>query len=217
MADEIRDLAERTALSTKEIAGIIRNLQDAAGAAVSMMETGQQRAQQEVTRVRSAGEALTTIQESTDTARRHVEEIVRAAHAQALDSRQINKAVGDITVMLTQIAAAIQQLGTGIDQTAQASEHMREIAGRVKTGTVEQAAGSRHIAENMEAMRAMIARIDEATRDQARRSQQAAGKVSNVYQLADRTAGRSGELDRVVAQLAMQSETLVNEVGSFRT
>lgn len=216
VADEIRELAERTAVSTKEIAGIIRNLQEATEAAVSVMETGQRRAAEEVTRARSAGEALAQIRTSTESARSHVGGIVRSAHAQAEDSRQITAAVREVTQMLAQIATAVQQLGTGIRQSAQASEQMREIAGRVKSSTGEQAAGSRHIAENMETLRTLAARIDEATHDQSRRSRQAVEAVANIHRLADRTAEQTGELDQVVAQLAAQAETLGAEVGAFR-
>jgi methyl-accepting chemotaxis protein len=216
VADEIRELAERTAVSTKEIAGIIRNLQEATGEAVRVMETGQQRAAEEVTRARGAGEALAQIRTSTETASSRVEGIVRAAHAQAVDSRQITKAVQEVTQMLAQIATAVQQMGSGIRQSAQASEQMREIAGRVKSSTVEQTAGSRHIAENMETLRMMVARIDEATRDQSRRSHQAVEAVSSIHQLADRTAERTGELDQVVTRLAAQAATLGSEIGAFK-
>jgi methyl-accepting chemotaxis protein len=216
VADEIRELAERTALSTKEIAGIIGNLQDATGTAVRVIESGQRRAEEEVARARGAGEALAQIRASTETARSHVEGIVRSAHDQAEDSREITKAVKDVTQRLTQIATAVQQMGSGIRQTARASEQMREIAGRVKSSTVEQAAGGRHIAENMEIMRTMVARIDEATRDQSRRSRQAADAVANIHRLADGTAGRTAELDQVVAQLTVQAELLGREMGAFR-
>lgn len=216
VADEIRDLAERTAISTKEIAGIIGNLQQATGEAVSVMETGQRRAQEEVARARSAGDALAQIRSSSESARSHVEGIVKSAHAQAEDSRQITAAVQEITQMLAQIATAVQQLGTGIRQSAQASEQMREIAGRVKSSTGEQAAGSRHIAENMETLRMMVARIDEATHDQSQRSRQAVEAMTSINQLADRTAERTEQLDHVVTQLAAQADTLSTEVGAFR-
>lgn len=216
VADEIRELAERTAVSTKEIAGIIRNLQDAAGEAVSVMETGQRRAKEEVARARSAGEALAQIRTSTESARSNVAGIVRAAHDQAVDSRQITAAVQEVTQMLTQIATAVQQLGSGIRQSAQASERMREIAGRVKSSTEEQAAGSRHIAESMETLRMMVGRIDEATHDQSRRSRQAVTAMAGVHQLADRTAERTDQLDQVVARLAAQADALGSEVAAFR-
>lgn len=216
VANEIRELAERTAVSTREIAGIISNLQAATGEAIRVMETGQQRAQEEVARARSAGEALAQIRESTETARSHVAGIVRSAHDQAKDSRQINLAIGEVTLMLAQIASAVQQLGIGTRQTAQTSEQMRQIASRVKSSTEEQSAGSRHIAENMETLRIMVDRIDTATRDQSRRSRQAVEAVTSIHLLADRTAERTGELDQVVGHLSAQAESLGSEVGAFR-
>ena len=132
------------------------------------------------------------------------------------DSQQIDTSVREITNMLTQIAAALQQLSTGIKQTAESSEDMREIAGRVKSSTEEQAAGSRHIAENMETIREMITRIDEATRDQTVRTEETVASVTNIHNIAETTVDRSEELDKVVQLLMNQTDTLNTEMGSFK-
>jgi methyl-accepting chemotaxis protein len=216
VADEIRDLAERTAVSTKEIAKIVRGLQDTAGEAVEVVENGQKRAGEEVVRSQAAGQALSKIRQSTVDARTHVEGIVSAAHEQVADSRQINTSSQEITQMLGHIAVALQQLSTGINQSAHSAEEMREIAGRVKSSTEEQAAGSRHISENMETIGEMSQRIDSATRDQTRKSEQVVEAIANINQVARQTASRSHELDRVVTLLSNQTTTLDNQVGAFK-
>ncbi len=216
VADEIRDLADRTAISTKEIAEIIRGLQNSAGEAVEVVENGQKRAAEEVARSQAAGQALSKIRQSTVDARTHVEGIVRAAHEQVVDSRQINTSSQEISQMLGHIAVALQQLSTGINQSARSTEEMREIAGRVKASTEEQAAGSRHISENMETIREMSQRIDSATQDQTCKSEQVVEAIVNINQVAKQTASHTRELDRVVALLSEQTRTLDSQVGTFK-
>ena len=216
VADEIRDLANRTAVSTKEIAKIIKGLQNTATEAVEVVELGRERAEKEVSRAQDAGQALKKIRQSTEDARSHVDGIVKSAQEQVGDSQQIDTSVREITNMLTQIAAALQQLSTGIKQTAESSEDMREIAGRVKSSTEEQAAGSRHIAENMETIREMITRIDEATRDQTVRTEETVASVTNIHNIAETTVDKSEELDKVVQLLMNQTDTLNTEMGSFK-
>lgn len=216
VADEIRDLAERTAVSTKEIAKIIRGLQNIAAEAVEVVEIGQKRAGEEVARSQKAGQALQKIRQSTVDARTHVEGIVNAAHEQVADSRQINASSQEITQMLGHIATALQQLSSGINQSARSADAMRDIAGRVKSSTEEQAAGSRHISENMETIREMIQRIDSATHDQSGKSEQVVVAINKINQVARQTASSSQELEQVVALMADQSKTLDAQVGTFK-
>ncbi len=217
VALEIRDLASRTAASTGEIARIIKGFQHASQEASEVMTRGRQHAEEEVRRAHQTGEALQQIHSSTEKARKRVHEIVVATHEQTEGSQQITASVQQISAMLSEIGEAIGHLDSGIGQTSRASEQMQLIARRVKSSSDEQAEGSRHIAGNMETMRAMIARIDEATQDQSRRSEEAVAAVRSIHAIAEGTARRTEELDRVVESLLQQAESLNGEVGAFKT
>ncbi|WP_213877690.1 PAS domain-containing methyl-accepting chemotaxis protein [Pseudomonas sp. dw_358] len=81
VADEVRQLAQRTTESTGQIHGLIAKLQHTATAAVQTMDAGHRQAEEGVTRVQQADEAL----------------------------QGISQAVAHITDMATQIAAATEQ------------------------------------------------------------------------------------------------------------
>jgi methyl-accepting chemotaxis protein len=216
VAVEIRELAERTAVSTREIAAIIGNLQTGTQEAVKAMAAGSDRVHQEVARSKVAGEALEKIRNSTLKSTEQVRGIVRATQEQSRGSRQITSSINQVASMLGQIATAIKQQTEGSRQLARAAESMKEIASQVKLSTGEQAKGSRQINTSMERIRSMIERIDEATREQNQRSRQVLEAVSSIRKVAEGNAGRTAELDQVVESLSRQTSTLEEEVGAFR-
>lgn len=217
VAVEIRELAERTAVSTREIGAIIGNLQSGTKEAVSAMNTGSARVHEEVKRSHAAGAALEKIYTSTLKAAEQTRGIVRATQEQSRGSRQITGSINQVASMLGQIATAIRQQNDGARQLAQAAEAMKEIASQVKLSTGEQAKGSRQINNNMERVRSMIERIDEATREQTKRSREMVEAISKVSGIAEKNATRTEDLDRVVEILLNQTATLEDEVGAFKT
>ena len=216
VAAEIRELAERTAVSTREIGGIIHGLQHGTSDAVAVMKDGSRRVHEEVARSKAAGAALEKIRSSSLKAGEQVRSIVRATQEQSVGSRQITQSINQVAAMLDQIANAIRQQNLGIRQLAQAAEGLRVIASQGKQSTGEQAKGSKQIAKSVENIRAMIERIDAATREQTERSCQVVDAVSRVRQIADQNVARTAELDQVVDSLTGQTATLETEVGSFK-
>ncbi len=216
VADEIRGLAERTAVSTREIAAIIGNLQNGTRQAVAVMNAGSERVHQEVARSKTAGEALEKIRRSTLNATEQVRSIVRATQEQSKGSRQITSSINQVAQMLEQISSAIKQQTQGNGQLARAAEEMKEIAQQGKTSTQEQAKGSKQIHEGISKIRDMIARIDEATREQNRRSAEMVEVFKSLRVIAENSARRTAELDQVVESISRQARTLESEVDTFK-
>ena len=216
VAEEIRDLAERTSISTKEITEIIGNLQQGTQAAVITIEAGSVRAQQEVARSHAAGEALEQLHESSITSTEQITDIARQTQMQSVENRKISKAVHGITSMLEQIAISISQQTTSTRNLSNASEAMKNIAGRVNTSTAEQNRGSQQIAQSMEHIQQMIELIDSATREQNQRSNEVVQSVAMVRKIAEDNADRAADMDAFVAELSEQAEDLHQEMGAFK-
>ncbi|MDT8441927.1 MAG: methyl-accepting chemotaxis protein [Desulfuromonadales bacterium] len=216
VADEIRGLASRTALSTREIAGIIHTLQTTVDEAVTAMSAGESKAHQEVDRSRHAAEALERIQQSTVAARTEMAAILESVHAQVEESRAISGHTDEVSRMLEQVAAAVAQLSSGIRQNAGLSEHIRGIAGSVNSSTQEQAAGSRNIARSIETIRSMITEIDAATHDQSQRTEKTVISVRQIKQISEVTVEQTVEMENVVQLLGRHTGTLRQDMGSFR-
>jgi methyl-accepting chemotaxis protein len=217
VAEEIRELAERTALATHEIAEIIRRLQSGTSEAVKAMKTGSERVHQETERSKVVEAALEKLTDSSVRSAEQVKSIVRATQEQSRGSRQITEAVNQIANMLQQIASAVHQQSSGIQQVAEAAELMKDIASQVRLSTGEQAKGSHQITANMERIRSMLKKINEASKQQSVRSRQVVDAVSVIRQVAERNAGQTKELDKVVDNLTEQAAVLEKEIGSFKS
>jgi methyl-accepting chemotaxis protein len=216
VAEEIRELAERTSVSTREIATIISQLQQGVQRVVEVMSAGNDQVHREVERSRAAGEALVKIRKSTETSTDQVRRIVQATQEQARGSQQITGSINQVASMLLQISAAIRQQSGETEQLAKASETMREIASHVKHSSGEQAKGSRQIAQNMEEVGRMVQRINAVTQEQTVSSRQVVEAVSKIRAVAEGNSSRTAELDAVVESLSDQASVLEKEVGAFR-
>jgi len=216
VADEIRELAERSAVSTREIGTIISNLQEGTQEAVVAMKAGSEQVHEEVKRSKDASVALEKIRSSTLKATDQVNGIVRATEEQSRGSRQVTDSMNQVAAMLEQISTAINQQTTGSRQLAESAELMRDIAAHGKQSTSEQAKGSRQINESMEQIRSMISIIDESTRALTQRSRDVVDAVGSVHKVAEGNASRTAELDHVVETLTRLTSALEEEVGVFK-
>ncbi len=216
VADEIRNLAERTSISTDEIADIIENLQDVTRLAVTTIEAGNIKAEQEVARSQSAGEALEKLHSSSIASKEQVEQIATLTHQQTEESRIITQAVLSITDTLQQVASSIGQQTLSTRHLAQAAEQMTGIAARVKVSTGEQKRGSQQIAMAMEMIQQTIEKINNATQQQSLRSREVIEVVGTAAEIAENNAERADQFIKIVNTLAAEAKNLRKDVGSFK-
>lgn len=216
VAREIRGLAERTSISTEEIAGIIENLQEGTRLAASAIEAGSVKAEQEVARSQSTGEALQKLHNSSIASKDQVEQITDLTRRQAEESRTITQAVLSITEALQQIASSIGQQTTSTRHLAGVAEQMTGISARVKNSTNEQKRSSRQITLAMEMIQQTIEKIHSATLQQSDRSHKAIEVVGKAAEIAENNVGRANQFDQIVKILTAQVENLQKDVEAFK-
>jgi len=216
VANEIRSLAERTSVSTEEIATIIENLQQGTRLAVAAIEDGSVKAEQEVARSRTAGEILEKLHSRSVAAREQVEQIATLTKRQADESQSMTQTVLTITETLQQIASSITQQSASTRHLAGAAEQMTDIAAHVKTSTNEQKRGSQQITLAMELIQQTIEKINSATQHQRDRSQDVIKAVGIAADIAENNSSRAIEFDNIVKTLAEQSLSLQKDVDAFK-
>jgi methyl-accepting chemotaxis protein len=121
VADEVRKLAERTSLSTAEIAGMVERIQNGTRDAIGSMESGVKLAGKGVELAGQAGASITEIREGALRVMQVVNNISDSIREQGAASNDIAKNVELIARMSEESASAVQE-------TASAARHLQQLS-----------------------------------------------------------------------------------------
>ncbi len=124
VADEVRKLAERTAVSTQEISGLIQSIQQSASSAVTTMQIVVERVEDGVGRASTAINALSGIRESSDKVVFTVSEIASAI-------REQSSATTYISEQFQRIANISEEARRTVSDTTQSTQALEQLAIRV--------------------------------------------------------------------------------------
>jgi methyl-accepting chemotaxis protein len=216
VAGEIRELAERTASSTREIGGLIQSVQQEVRNALTSMATGTKLVEGGVALSHEAGKALTNILESATTASNMGKEIAAATNQQAKGSETITRAVEKLQGMVKQINAATAQQAEGSEHIRNAVESMREVTRYVRQAMAEQKSGSSMISSSAEQMIEMIHQIFQAAANQSTESETIMKTVKQVRAIADENRKSASEMSDSLTILSDAIRSLDEEVRKFR-
>ena len=132
VADEVRQLAKRSAESADQIREMIDGFVTESRAAVERMRQSEKRSGETVERIDHAATALRTIENSVGHIHDQVTQIAAASEEQSQVAEEINQNV-------IRIVDAAQRSDTGVTQTSDAShelarlgESLRELVGQFK-------------------------------------------------------------------------------------
>lgn len=121
VADEVRKLAERTTTATKEIAQMIKNIQDETKVAVTAMEAGTKQVEEGVTSTATAGGSLRQIIDMSNQVGEMITHIATAATEQSSATEQVNN-------NMDQIAQLVKESAVGAQQSAKACQDLSGLA-----------------------------------------------------------------------------------------
>ncbi|PXX90171.1 methyl-accepting chemotaxis protein [Marinobacter vulgaris] len=125
VADEVRTLASRTRESTDEISQMIDGLQSDVSGAVTIIQSGVERATRAVEGTREADHSLASVVERIATIVEHVTHVATAAEEQSSVSEEINRnltRIGDAANDLRALAQRVSGSGRSLDEQVQALE-----------------------------------------------------------------------------------------------
>lgn len=121
VADEVRKLAERTSASTGEISAMIAKIQEGTRQAAQEMESGVRRVNEGVNLAGEAGSSVNVIRASA-------EQAAAAVNGITLALREQSGAVRDIAQKVEHFAQGSEVNSTSAAQTAEAAQHMKDLA-----------------------------------------------------------------------------------------
>ncbi len=148
VADEVRKLAERTTSATKEIAGMIKRIQQETTQVVIAMTEGNTEAENGMKLADKAAESLTEIISSVNGVVGMINQIAAASQEQSSASEQISHNVESISSAAGQVSDATVDLAHTAENLNRLTEHLRELIERFQLDSRLQQKGSWAIREN---------------------------------------------------------------------
>ncbi len=216
VSDEIKNLADRTATSTKEIAQLIKDLQSEAKGAVVSIKEGTRSVDEGVHLSTNARESLKKILKSSKRSSEMSRLIEKATLEQVKATNQVTELMEIMNIMIQQISTAMNELGKGTLNITEASEKMRTITGQVKISTEEQAQGSKQISEAVESVTLRIQQIAEVMSEQKRGHGIIRGSIGEIHQITQANAEMVQQMNEAVKSLVGQAELLNTEISRFK-
>ena len=171
VADEVRKLAERSSMATKEIASIVDGIRTGVAEAVSAMQQGSKDVEVGYKLATDAGGALDNILDRSRSVAKQVERISMAAQ--------------DLESLSSGMVEAIDRINRIVEQNAAATEQMTQSSG-VVSKSVEATAGVAE--ENSAASQEVSASVEEMS-----------AQVQETLAAAQSLADMSEEMERAVA------------------
>ncbi len=216
VAEEIKELAERTAASTKEIGDLITSVQREAKGAVEAMGEGLIKVEEGVKLSREAGDALRQILESAKSSSDMAFSIERATIEQARGVRQVVESMERIREMVVHIARATSEQTKGVEQIVLASEKMRDITQQVKMTTSEQSRASRQITKTVESVTDKIQEIARAIQEQKIESSLIVNSIEGAKELPKKNIDIASEINKRIDTITKATDFFKTALEKFK-
>ncbi|NPV87278.1 MAG: HAMP domain-containing protein [Anaerolineae bacterium] len=164
VADEVRKLAEKSALSTREIAALIGEVQKAVAEAVQAMQASRGEVEQGVARAGQAGDAL--------------QQIDAAAQKAVQTAQKLSKQAQEMGSLTVQLSEMMETASSIVEENTAASEEMSASTAEVNTAieniaslSEENTAASEEISAAADGMNAQVKEVSAAAEDLAHMAQ----------------------------------------------
>jgi methyl-accepting chemotaxis protein len=178
VADEVRKLAERSSLATKEIGGLVKDIQRTVSEAVSAMNDGSSEVERGVEQANQAGQAL--------------EQILSA-------SRELNEQVA-------QIATAAEQMSGLSNELVAATDAVSAVVEENTAATEEMSAGSTEVTQSIENIASVSEENSAAVEEVSASAEEMSAQVEEVTASAQSLAEMAAALQQVVSQFKLSVE-----------
>jgi methyl-accepting chemotaxis protein len=212
VAEQVKTLARRTTMSTKEIESLIESVQEQSENAVRAMAAGIDAVEQGVKRSKGAGEALDRIRDNARDASGRVSEISRAAEEQARNSRHVAESAQTTSAQVQQISAALSEQSQATERILTNATQSLEMCRQMTSATEEQRSSSRYISANIGAITELIASIQSKTASHEQASHGVAESVASMLGTARKSGERLPEVARSVVAMRECSEQIRREL-----
>ena len=216
VAAEIKQLAERTGRSTREIADTVKGIQEQMRRAVAAIAASEESIKAGGKLSVKAGDALGKVVGGVTQTAQQMSEIARATREQARGSELIRKAMEQVSAMTSTIAETTGQLRQGSELINEEVGKVRDVSSQVMRSMKEQAVASEQIGRLTLHVSESTARIQEACEDQTKGGRRIQQAVESIKVSAHAVLEETRVVDGAVTKLGGNTESLQQEMSNFK-
>ena len=186
VADEVRKLAERSSLATKEIATLIKGIQSTVSEAISAMKESASEVEAGVTRAHSAGGALDNILKAAESVYQQAEDAGAAAGKVSAAATELVEAVDAVSAVIEENTAATEEMAANSSELTQAVENIASVSEENSAAVEEVSASTEEVLAQVEQVSASATSLMDLAQDlqrivsQFKLSQNDANTITNV-------------------------------------
>ena len=161
VADEVRKLAERSSLATKEIAALIKGIQKTVSEAVNAMQASAAEVETGVTLANSAGVVLDNILGAAEEVYKQAEDAGKAAAKVSAAASELVEAVDSVSAVIEENTAATEEMSAGSTEVTQAIENIASVSEENSAAVEEVSASTEEMSAQVEEVSASAASLME--------------------------------------------------------
>lgn len=161
VADEVRKLAERSSLATKEIATLIKGIQSTVNEAITAMKESASEVEAGVVKANSAGEALENILVAAESVYKQAEEAGNAASKVSSAAAELVEAVDAVSAVIEENTAATEEMAANSSELTQAVENIASVSEENSAAVEEVSASTEEVLAQVEQVSASAASLME--------------------------------------------------------
>jgi methyl-accepting chemotaxis protein len=186
VADEVRQLAERSSQATREITDLIKGIQTASAQAVAAMNDSGLEVENGVEKVGKAGYALNRILEASEKVNQQAAQVDAAAMQMSEAADDLVSSMDTVSAIVEENTAATEEMTAGFGEVAEAFESIASVS-------EENSASVEEVSASTEEMSAQVEELVAATQELANISDNLAGLVTNF------NLGSVSEMDQIIS------------------
>jgi methyl-accepting chemotaxis protein len=216
VADEIRGLSERTSVSTREIGGIVKTIQQDIRDAIHTIDSAQEKVEEGNSLVLNVGAALREILNASIKSTEMTKAIERATEEQSIGLKQITSAVEEIRRMMNGVAKSTKEQDNALSFLLEGTGEVKEVAEVSKRGSLEQADGIKMIYRNIELANERVNQINHAISAQKNLNDSIIRAMEKIGNTGTSTVRDMEEVSQSLKTLSQEIETLKQDMSVFK-
>ncbi len=150
VADEVRKLAERSAVATREIGGLIKGIQTTVTDAVSAMNNGAKEVESGVELASQAGTVLDEILKAAEAVNDQAEQAAAAAEQMAASANELVSAVDTVSAVVEENTASTEEMAASSSEVTQAIESIASVSEENSAAVEEVSASAEEMTAQVE-------------------------------------------------------------------